>query len=96
MPPLSGIQMGGTRTVLTEKISPKKLLKFTCFHAYTQLFINKRQANFNLIGSIFSLNTTHLYTTTTVVKLYTTQTVSVFPAQKITKNYKLFQNPYIN
>ena len=51
------------------------------FIAYTQLFINKKQANFILIGTIFgpaySDTPSHLYTTSIAFKLYTTQTVSI-------------------
>ena len=41
-------------------------------------------------------NTPRLCTTSTIFKLYATQTVSISPISKIQKNHKQFQNPYIN
>ena len=40
--------------------------------------------------------TPRLCTTSTIFKLYATQTVSISPISKIQKNHKQFQNPYIN
>ena len=72
--------MWGIGTVWPEKIPPKKSLKFSRFFAYIQLFNNKKRADFNPIGAVFSRNysdTPHLYTTSIALILYTTQIVSV-------------------
>ena len=56
-----------------KKIPTEKSLKFSCFIAFTHLYNNKKQANFNPIGVTFRQNysdTRHLYTTSHTVQYY--------------------------
>ena len=63
-----------------KKFHLKNHWNFLGFFAYIQLFNNKKRADFNPIGAVFSRNysdTPHVYTTSIALKLYTTQIVSV-------------------
>ena len=83
--------MSGIWTAWTEKIPLKNLWNLLVFIAYTQLFINKKQANFNTIGAIFgpsyTKNNTILITDCfeIIILAITTSKSLYYP--------KLFQNP---
>ena len=90
----SSIEMIDIGRVWIKKKTPKKSLKF---YSHNVLLI--KTSKFQLHSCSFQpklFQYFHLYTTSTALNLYTTQTVSIHPTPKIPNNHKLFQNPYIN